>query len=117
MSLLINTSPSSGMALDMCPLSQQARVHKQNCSVDEFCASDGAAEAAADAAGSPNKYGRRTGTEAGSELSLALLATIREAVASPSPHLDVPMEVCADTLLFILCLCRSALPYKTYQHI
>ena len=54
---------------------------------------DGAAEAAADTAGSPNKYGRRTGTEAGSELSLALLATIREAVASPTHHLDVPLEV------------------------
>lgn len=50
--------------------------------------------------GSPNKYGRRTGAEAGSELSLALLATIREAVTSPSTHTDIPLEVCRVISLF-----------------
>lgn len=55
-------------------------------------------------AGSPNKYGRRTGTEAGSELSLALLATIREAVASPTHHLDVPLEVSENLKLNQACV-------------
>lgn len=42
--------------------------------------------------GSPGKYARKTGAEVGSELSLALLTTIREAVASRSislPSLNV----------------------------
>ena len=43
--------------------------------------------------GSPSKLGRMSGAEASSELSLALLTTIREAVATPSPDLDHGRQV------------------------
>ncbi|CAK0760340.1 hypothetical protein CVIRNUC_002763 [Coccomyxa viridis] len=55
-----------------------------------------AGEGARAGAGSPSKYARKMGAEVGSELSLALLTTIREAVASragSAPSLNVSDEL------------------------